>query len=132
MTQRQQSNVLDEDTGFIEGIIDKISQLRVLKEELEKKHREIEARHNRSLEQRMTQVQEQMKHLQSSSPTDVASIWSSSSNLGPMKPPQYDIRTFSREVFRWQKFGVPLIHQYTRQNMHLLTSSTISSPRVRL
>ena len=77
----QFQNVLDEDTDFIEGIIDKISQLQVLKEEVEKKRREMEAHHNSSLEQRVTQVQELVKHLQSSShSTEVASIWS----LGPM------------------------------------------------
>ena len=59
----QFQNVLDEDTDFTEGIIDKISQLKVLKEEVEKKRREMEARHNPSLEHRVTQVQEQVKHL---------------------------------------------------------------------
>ena len=35
--------MLDEDTEFTDGIIDKILQLKVLKEEAEKKCREIEA-----------------------------------------------------------------------------------------
>jgi len=79
--------VLDGDADFIEGIIDKISELKVLKEAVERKHRESEARHNPSLDQRVREVQEQMKHLQSTSHSpEVASIWSQPS-LGPMKPP---------------------------------------------
>ena len=100
----QFQNVLDEDTEFTEGIIDKISQLKVLKEEVGKKRREMEAHQNLSLEQRVTQVQEQVKHLQSSShSTEIASIWTQP-NSGPMKPSQLDIRTFSGDVLRWQEF----------------------------
>ena len=40
----QFQNVLDEDTKFTDGIIDKISQLKVLKEKIEKKCRELETR----------------------------------------------------------------------------------------
>ena len=42
----QFQTVLDEDTELTEGIIDKISQLKVVKEEVEKKRREMEARQN--------------------------------------------------------------------------------------
>jgi len=50
------------DADLIEGIIDKISELKVLKEAVEKKCRESEARYSLSLEQRVREVQEQMKH----------------------------------------------------------------------
>jgi len=97
----QFQKVLDEDLDFTEGIIDKISELKVLKEEAEKKWKEIEAHNNLSLE---AQVQEKVKHLQSSSHLpEVASIWSPT-NLGPMKPPQLDIRKFSGDMLRWQEF----------------------------
>ena len=51
-----------------------------------------------------TQVQEQVKHLQSTShSTEIASIWTQP-NSGPMKPPRLDIRTFSGDVLRWHEF----------------------------
>jgi len=100
----QFQSILDEDADFIEGIIDKISKLKVLKEAVEKKRKESEARHNPSLEQRAREVQEQTKHLQSTSHSpEVATIWSQPS-LGPMKPPRLDIRPFSGDVLRWQEF----------------------------
>lgn len=52
----QFQSVLDGDADFIEGIIDKISELKVLKEAVEKKCKESEARHNPSLEQRVREV----------------------------------------------------------------------------
>ena len=96
--------VLDEDSELTDNIIDKISQLKVLKEEAEKKRREIEASQSLSLEQRVTQVQEQVRQLQSGTPsTGIANIWSQP-NLGPMKPPQLDIRAFNGDVLKWQEF----------------------------
>ena len=45
-----------------------------------------------------------MRQLQSGTPsTEIASIWSQP-NLGPMKPPQLDIRSFNRDVLKWQEF----------------------------
>ena len=85
----QFQTVLDEDTELTKGIIDKISQLKVVKEEVEKKQREMEACRNPSLEQRVTQIQEQVQNLQSSGHSEIGSIWSQP-NLGPLKPPQLD------------------------------------------
>ena len=68
----QFQSVLDGDADFIEGIIDKILELKVLKDLQFTIH----------------------------SP-EVASIWSQPS-LGPMKPPCVDISPFSRNVLWWQ------------------------------
>lgn len=49
-------------------------------------------------------MQEQVRQLQSGRPpTEIASIWSQP-NLGPIKPPQLDIKVFSGDVLKWQEF----------------------------
>ena len=53
------SSILDEDSEFMDNIISKVSQLKTLKEEVERKRRELETSRTQSLERRLTQVQEQ-------------------------------------------------------------------------
>ena len=50
---RQFHATLDEDSGFIDNIIGNISQLRLLKQELERKQRELESSHTQGLERRL-------------------------------------------------------------------------------
>ena len=65
---RQFHATLDEDVEFIDGVISKVSQLKTLKEEVERR-RELEATQAQGLERRVTQLQEQMALLQPSHPT---------------------------------------------------------------
>ena len=96
--------VLDKDSELTDGIIDKISQLKILKEELKRKRREHEGRESQNLEQRMEQMQEQVRQLQSThQPTGMANIWSQPAP-GPLKPPQLDITSFSGDVLKWKEF----------------------------
>ena len=53
---RQFHTALDEDSEFIDNIIGKVLQLRSLKEELERKRRELETSHTQGLERRLTQM----------------------------------------------------------------------------
>ena len=55
---RQFHATLDEDSEFTDNVIGKISQLRLLKEELERKRRELESSHTQGLEWRLAQIQE--------------------------------------------------------------------------
>ena len=48
----QFQTILDEDSELVDGIIDKISQLKILKEELERKCKESEGRTGQNVEQR--------------------------------------------------------------------------------
>ena len=78
--------ILDEESEVIDGVIDKVSQLKVLKEELEQRRRGSEVR----------QVQTQ--------PTPgIANIWSPQ-DIGPLKLPQLDIAPFSGDILKWQEF----------------------------
>ena len=87
----QFQTVLDEDSELVDGIIDKISQLKILKEELERKRKESESITYQNAEQRIEQMLEQVRQIQSThQPTGVSSIWSQPT-LGPLKPPQLDI-----------------------------------------
>ena len=96
---------LDSESEFIDGIITKISELKVLKEEVEKRRKDLEVSRDRDLEQRVTQMQEQVNQLKSSQSTaSVANIWSQTSAQGPIKPPQLEIATFNGDVLRWQEF----------------------------
>lgn len=93
---------LDEDGEFTDGIIDKISQLRVLKEDVDRKRRSTQSRQSQKFEERLQQVQEQVKLLQSPS-RSISRIWSQPS-MGAIKPPQLDIAPFKGEVLKWQEF----------------------------
>ena len=76
----------------------------MLKEETEKRRKELEVAATPGLEQRVAQVQEQVDNLQASQPTtNVARIWSPAVQ-GSIKPPQLEIATFSGDVLRWQEF----------------------------
>ena len=68
--------MLDEDSELTESISDKISQLKILKEELKWKRKESESGKDQNLEQRMEQMQEQVTQIQPiNQPTRVANIW---------------------------------------------------------
>ena len=67
---RQFHATLDEDVEFIDGVISKVSQLKTLKEEVERRRRELEATQAQGLERRVTQLQEQMALLQPSHPRE--------------------------------------------------------------
>ena len=100
----QYQTTLDEETELTESVITKISELKVLKEETEKRRKELEVAATPGLEQRVAQVQEQVDNLQASQPTtNVARIWSPAVQ-GSIKPPQLEIATFSGDVLRWQEF----------------------------
>ena len=74
----QFQTVLDEESELIDDTITKISQLKLLKEELEKRRKESD-NSTQSLVQRVTQVQEQINH------------WSQPPADRPIKAPQLDI-----------------------------------------
>ena len=71
---------------------------------MERKRKESEGRTGQNVEQRIEQMQEQVRQIQSThQPTGVSGIWSQPT-LGPLKPPQLDISTFSGDVLKWQEF----------------------------
>ena len=101
----QFQTTLDEESKLNKDTIGKISQLKILKEEIEKKCKDLEGSENQGLVQRVTQVQEQMDQLQSVQPlTSLSTIWTHSTDEVPIKPPQLDIPVFNGEVLRWQEF----------------------------
>ena len=57
---RQFETVLEEDSEFINNIIGRVSQLKTLKEELERRRRELASSHTQGLERRLMQIQEQV------------------------------------------------------------------------
>ena len=97
---------LDEDSELIDNTITNISQLKLLKEESERKRRELEnSPTTTGLVERVTQVQEQINRLQSTqSTTSLAGIWSLPTAEGPIKPPQLEIPMFNGDVLKWQEF----------------------------
>ena len=58
---------LDEDAELTDEVIDKLSQLKLLKEEVERRRRLTTSRQSQRLEEGLQQVQEQIRHLQSPS-----------------------------------------------------------------
>ena len=101
----QLQSTLDEESEFTDSIIGKISHLKLLKETVERKRREMEATQSQSLESRLTRMQEQVQQLQTarSRPSNsLASIWTATG--GHTKPPNLDIAPFRGDVLRWQEF----------------------------
>ncbi|XP_065899645.1 uncharacterized protein [Dysidea avara] len=97
---------LDQDSEFMDNVVDKVSQLKVLKDEVERKRRELETSHTQNLEQRLTQVQEQMSLLQSS---QTHSGESHSSRLQPSlteptKLSQFDMPSYAGDPLKWKEF----------------------------
>ena len=98
---------LEEDSELMDNIISKISQLKTLKEEVERKRKEFETSETQNLERRLTQMQEQMSLLQSNRthpPGELSSIWSPPLSSGTSKPPQIDIPPFAGDVLKWKEF----------------------------
>ena len=60
----QLQGILNEESKFTDGIIGKISQLKLLKETVKRKRREMEATQSQSLENRLSRMQEQVEQLQ--------------------------------------------------------------------
>ena len=76
-----------------------------MKEEIEKRRKDLEGLENQDLVQRVTRVQEQMDRLQSvQPPTSLSTIWTHSTGEAPIKAPQLDIPVFNGEVLKWQEF----------------------------
>lgn len=101
----QFQSTLDEESELIDNTITNISQLKLLKEESERKRRELENSPTTGLMERVTQVQEQINRLQSTqSTTSLSGIWSPPTTEGPIKPPQLEIPVFNGDVLRWQEF----------------------------
>ena len=69
---------LDEESEIIDGVIDKVSQLKILKEELEQRRRETET-------------------------TGIANSCSPQP-IAPLRPPQLDITPFGGDILKWQEF----------------------------
>ena len=87
---------LDEESEVIDGVIDKLSQLKVLKTELECRRQEGESRPNESLETRIAEMQEQVRQIHTQQTTGTS--------IGPLKPPQLEIVPFSGDILKWQEF----------------------------
>jgi len=89
----QFQRVLDEECDLLGGIIDKISQLKVLKEELEQRRRESDGRNRWSEE---TRVSDQVRTEQSG---EIGSGLAPHI-YGPIKPPQLEIAPFTGDVLK--------------------------------
>ena len=77
----QFQTTLDE-SELIEDTIGKISQLKIIKEEIDKRCKDLEGSENHDLVQRVTQLQEQMDRLQSvQPPTSLSTIWTHSPDV---------------------------------------------------
>ena len=96
-------STLEQDSEFMDNVIDKVSQLKVLQVEVERRKRELDTNHTQNLEQHLTQVQEQMSLLQSSQTR------SEQYHLQPPLPravrrTQTDISPYSGDVLKWNEF----------------------------
>ena len=91
--------VLDEEAEFINGILTKISELKVIKVEVERKRNELEtAQIHTSSHSDTTEATTSPPH------AAIASIWTQPSQQGPIKPQHIEIAPFDGNVLKWQEF----------------------------
>lgn len=88
----QFQQTLDEDAALMDNVVSRISELKMMKEELERVRKNVEA------------------HSQTTQPTTIdtpgvnlANIWSQSTH-GAIRPPQLDITPFDGDVMKWREF----------------------------
>ena len=98
----QFQNILDEEAELIDGILTRISKLKILKGEVERKHSEIEKTQSHMLGGYSETAQINHTHLNPTT-SEIASIWSPSVQ-GPIKPPHLEITLFDGNVLRWREF----------------------------
>ena len=96
-------SIFEQDCKFMDNVIDKVSQLKMLEEEVERKRRELDTNHIQNLEQCLTQVQEQMSFLQPSQ------IRSDQFCLQPtltevVKTNQIDTPPYEEDILKWKEF----------------------------
>jgi len=91
--------VLDEESEFIDGVLTRKSELKILKGEVERKRTKLETAQSPVLVS--ANSTQQTDHTQLSS--EIASIWSPSVQ-GPTKPPHLEITLFDGNVLKWQEF----------------------------
>ena len=95
-------NILDEEADLIDGVLTRISELKILKGEVERKRNETEmAQSHRSGGSSET---ERTDHTQlNPTSSEIASIWSPSIQ-GPIKLPHLEMALFDGNVLRWREF----------------------------
>ena len=97
----QFQSTLDEEAELIDGVLSRISELKILKGELERKRNEIEKAQSHMSSSSETH---QTDHtLLNPTGPEIASIWSPSVQ-GPIKPPHLEIASFDGNILKWREF----------------------------
>ena len=86
---------LDEDAELMDSVLSRTSELKVMKEELERVRKTLETQSSNSSTVHTAPI--------GTSGVNLSNIWSQSTP-GPIKPPQIDIRPFDGEVMKWREF----------------------------
>ena len=112
-------NILDEEADLIDGVLTRISELKILKGEVERRRNETEmAQSHRSGGSSET---ERTNHTQlNPTSSEIASIWSPSVQ-GPIKPPHLEMALFDGNVLRWREFGISLKQRFIMPSSPQLT-----------
>ena len=87
--------MLDEDAELMDNVVSRISELKVMKEELERVRKNLEAQSSHSQTTQATPLD--------TSGVNIANIWSQSTH-GPIRPPHLDIIAYDGDVMKWQEF----------------------------
>ena len=86
---------LDEDTELMDTVLSRTSELKVMKEELERARKTLETQSSNSFTVHTAPM--------GTPGVNLSNIWSQSTP-GPIKPPQIDIRPFDGDVMKWCEF----------------------------
>jgi len=95
-SMEQFQNTLDKDAEMMDSVLTKISELKILKEELERVRKDLE-------------LQSKGSHASEKSSVDtsgaaITNIWSPTDVHTTIKPPKLEITPFDGNVLKWQKF----------------------------
>ena len=89
--------VLNEEAEFID-VLTRISELKILKGEVERRHNGLETAQNRTSD-RATTENTAAAHV-----NPIATIWSQPSPQGPIRPPNLEVMSFDGDILRWREF----------------------------
>lgn len=107
----QFQQTLDKDAELMDNVVSRISELTMMKEELERVRKNFETQDRRSQTTQPTTIDTPGANL--------ANIWSQSTH-GAIRPPSLDITLF--DIMKWRQFGTNLKLQYIRPAIPQLTN----------
>ena len=97
-------SILKQDSEFMDIVIDMVSQLKVLKEEVERKRRELDTSHTQNLAWAVSHTGTGTDDLITSNQTRLDQFYLQPPLTRVVKPNQIDMPPYSGDILKWKEF----------------------------